>query len=122
MTVDFMRLGVVFSSTAVFGLMSIAILLVYFFLKIKMKRDKLNFFAEEGRSEDEVEKLRIVLAFYERLPSEAMKEELLSLMEGEPFMTHDEFNLRLDTFVSRVKAAPPQENTFFAYAGSERLH
>ncbi|MBK4739225.1 hypothetical protein [Noviherbaspirillum pedocola] len=87
-----------------------------------MKRDKLDFFAEEGRSEDEIEKLRIVLAFYERLPSEAMKEELLSLMEGQPSMAPAEFDLRLDTFVSKVKAAPSQENIFSAYAGSARLH
>jgi hypothetical protein len=51
-----------------------------------MKWNELSYLKEEGRSEDEMEKLRIVLAYYDCLPSARMQEERLSLMDGQPSM------------------------------------
>jgi hypothetical protein len=89
-----------------------------------MKLEELSLLRDEGLSEDEIEKLKIVLAFYDRLPSEAMKEELLILMERQPFMLPGEFDLRLDDFAARVKATtgPAQINAYLAYSTVKKMH
>jgi hypothetical protein len=95
-----------------------------FLLAIKMKIDELSLLRAEGLSDDKIEKLKIVLAFYDRLPSDALKEELLALMEGQPSMPTGEFDRLLDNFAARVKAATPlpQMCTDLAYQMSARLH
>lgn len=89
-----------------------------------MKLEELSLFRNRGFTEDETEKLKIVLAFYERLPSEAMKQELLLLIEHQPFMSSGDFDSRLDDFAARVKTAEPfaQVGSFLAGAVSSRVH
>jgi hypothetical protein len=89
-----------------------------------MKLEELSLLRGEGLSEDEIEKLKIVLAFYDRLPSEAMKEELLMLIERQPFMLPGEFDLRLDDFAARVKATtdPAQIVAYLAYSAFANMH
>jgi hypothetical protein len=89
-----------------------------------MKLEELSLLRIDGLSENAIEKLKIVLAFYDRLPSEAMKEELLILMERQPLMLPGEFDLRLDDFAARVKAAPTpsQMNVYLAYSHLAKMH
>jgi hypothetical protein len=82
-----------------------AILGAWFYRTTKMKSDELSFLREKGRSEEEIKKLRIILAFLESLPSENLQDELLCLMEDQPSMRSGEFDLRLAGFVSRIIAA-----------------
>lgn len=70
-----------------------------------MKFEELSLLQNGDLSDHDIEKLNIVLAFYERLPTEAMKRELLQLMENQPTMLPSEFNKRLDDFAVRVKSA-----------------
>ena len=89
-----------------------------------MKLEDLSLMRDKGLTEHESEKLKIVLAFYERLPSEAMKQELLLLIEHQPLMSPGEFNARLDDFAVRVKTAEActQVGSFLAGAVSSRVH
>lgn len=89
-----------------------------------MKLEDLSLLRDQGLTEDGSEKLKIVLAFYERLPSEAMKQELLLLIEHQPFMPPGEFDARLDDFAARVKtaAAFAQVGSLLAGAVSSRVH
>lgn len=70
-----------------------------------MKFEELSLLQNGGLSDHEIEKLNIVLAFYERLPTEGMKRELLQLTENQPTMLPNEFDKRLDDFAVRVKSA-----------------
>lgn len=89
-----------------------------------MKLEELSLLKAEGLSEDDIEKLKIVLAFYDRLPSDAMKEELLMLMETQPLMVPGEFDCRLDDFALRVKIAaiPGQVSAYLACANFAKIH
>jgi hypothetical protein len=89
-----------------------------------MKFEDLSLLRNRGFTEDETEKLEIVLAFYERLPSAAMKQELLLLIEHQPFMSPGEFDSRLDDFAARIKTpdAFAQVGAFVAGAFSSRMH
>jgi len=89
-----------------------------------MQLEELTLLRNQGLSEDEIEKLKIVLAFYDRLPSEVMQEELLVLMERQPFMRPEEFNVRLDDFALRVKAAggPTQYSGDMQHCQIEIIH
>jgi hypothetical protein len=94
------------------------------FKKYKMKLEDLILLRNRGFTNDETEKLKIVLAFYERLPSEAMRQELLLLIEYQPFMSPGEFDARLDDFAARIKTpnAFAQTASFMAGAASSRMH
>ena len=89
-----------------------------------MKLEDLSLLRHHGFTEEGSEKLKIVLAFYERLPSEAMKQELLLLIENQPFMQPGEFDTRLDAFAARVKTADAfaQVGALLAGAVSTRVH
>jgi hypothetical protein len=89
-----------------------------------MKLEELSLLRDEGLSEEQIEKLEIVLAFYERLPSEPMKQELLMLMERQPLMLPGEFDLRLDNFAARVKAitGPSQMSAYIASFTNGKIH
>lgn len=89
-----------------------------------MKLEELSLLRAEGLSENDIEKLKIVLAFYDRLPSDAMKEELLMLMEAQPLMMPDEFDRRLDDFALRVKmvAVPSQISAYLACTNFAKIH
>ena len=77
-----------------------------------MKWDQLTLLQEEGMSKEQLAKLQIILNFYDRLPSEKLKEELLTLMEKQRAMAPGEFDLRLQDFAERAKAV------FFRESGS----
>lgn len=89
-----------------------------------MKLEELSLLRDEGLSEEQIEKLDIVLTFYERLPCELMKQELLMLMERQPSMLPGEFDFRLDDFAARVKGstAPYQGSAYLAFSKNGRLH
>lgn len=89
-----------------------------------MKLEELSLLRDEGLSEEQIEKLEIVLAFYERLPSESMKQELLMLMERQPLMLPGEFDFRLDNFSARVKATtgPFQISEYSASFTTRTMH
>lgn len=94
------------------------------FKKYKMKLEDSSLLRNRGFTEDEADKLKIVLAFYERLPSEAMKQELLLLIEHQPFMALSEFDSRLDDFAARVKKADAfaQAGSMLSGAVSQKFH
>lgn len=89
-----------------------------------MKLEDSSLLRNRGFTEDEADKLKIVLAFYERLPSEAMKQELLLLIEHQPFMAPGEFDSRLDDFAARVKKADAFAQAGFVLSGavSQKVH
>lgn len=89
-----------------------------------MKLEELSLLRDEGLSEEQIEKLEIVLAFYARLPSESMKQELLMLMERQPLMLPGEFDFRLDNFASRVKATTgsSQISAYIASFTNGKMH
>lgn len=89
-----------------------------------MKLEELSLLRDEGLSEEQIEKLEIVLAFYERLPSEPMKQELLMLMERQPLMLPREFDFRLDNFAARVKASTglSQTSAYIASFTNGKIH
>lgn len=89
-----------------------------------MRLEELSLLRDEGLSQEQIEKLEIVLAFYERLPSESMKQELLILMEKQPSMLPGEFNFRLDNFAARVKATIglSQTSGYIASSTSGKMH
>ena len=89
-----------------------------------MKLEELSLFRDEGLSEEQIQKLGIVLAFYERLPSESMKQELLMLMESQPLMPPGEFDFLLVNFAARVKAStsPLQMSPSIASFTNGKIH
>ena len=89
-----------------------------------MKPEDLSLLRDRGLTREEIEKLNIVLAFYERLPTDELKQALLALMENQPFMVPSEFDLRLDDFAARVKtaAAYAQVSAYLASAALPRMH
>ena len=89
-----------------------------------MKLEELSLLRDEGLSEEQIDKLDIVLAFYERLPCELMKQELLMLMERQPSMLPREFDFRLDDFAARVKGStgPSPEIACIASSKNGKLH
>jgi len=89
-----------------------------------MKLEELSLLRDNGLSEKQIEKLEIVLAFYERLPSESLKQELLMLMEGQPLMLPGEFDFLLNNFAARVKATtgPSQISGYIAPSTSGKMH
>ena len=89
-----------------------------------MKLEELSLLRDDGLSEGQLEKLEIVLAFYERLPSELMKQDLLMLMERQPFMMPEEFDFRLDNFAARVRAitGPSQLSAYAASFTNGKIH
>lgn len=89
-----------------------------------MKFEELSLLQTGDLSEHDIEKLNIVLAFYERLPTEAMKQELLQLMENQPTMLPDEFDKLLDDFAVRVKSANNYVcvSAYLASAALSRVH
>lgn len=90
----------------------------------KMKLEDLSLLRDQGLTKDGSEKLKIVLAFYERLPSKAMKQELLLLIEHQPLMSPGEFDSQLDDFAARVKTADAfaQVGSLLPGAVSLRVH
>ena len=89
-----------------------------------MKLEEVSLLRAEGLSENDIEKLKIVLAFYDRLPLDTMKEELLMLMEMQPLMMPGEFDRRLDDFALRVKMAtiPGQISVYLACTSFAKVH
>jgi hypothetical protein len=89
-----------------------------------MKFEDLSLLRDEGLSEEQIEKLEIVLTFYERLPSESMKQELLMLIEKQPLMLAGEFDFRLDNFAARMKATadPSQMSAYIASFTNGKMH
>jgi hypothetical protein len=89
-----------------------------------MKLEELSLLRDEGLSQEQIEKLKIVLAFYERLPSESMKQELLILMEKQPSMLLGEFDFRLDNFAARAKATtdPSQVSAYIGSFTNGKMH
>jgi hypothetical protein len=71
-----------------------------------MKAHELSLLRQD-LSEVEIEKLKIVLAFYERIPCELLKDELLVLMETQPLLAPAEFDRRLDAFAKQVRLFIP---------------
>jgi hypothetical protein len=89
-----------------------------------MKLEDLSVFKNDSLSTKEKEKLKIVIAFYDRLPTEEMKREFLELVERQPLMAPGEFDACLDDFVARVKTAGAvaQVGAYIAVAASTRVH
>jgi hypothetical protein len=56
------------------------------------------------RTEEEIKKMQ---EFYERLPSDAFREELLAIMKRSNDMTGDELDVCLKDFYARIVAAMP---------------
>jgi hypothetical protein len=65
--------------------------------------EELSLLRDEGISKDQIAKLQIIFDFYNRLPCETLKGELLTLMEKQPAMAPREFDLRLQDFAERAK-------------------
>ena len=78
----------------------------------------------EALTDEQFGKLELVLAFHDRLPTQAMRETLLVLIEEEPFLARAEFDRRLNQFAAQAKAAmaPFQAGQYAAYASSEKVH
>jgi len=70
-----------------------------------MIRDEFSFLRNSGTSDDEIRKLKIIIAFHDRLPTDELKTELLSLMRDQPSMAAGEFERRLQDFHERAQAA-----------------
>ena len=70
--------------------------------------EELSLLRVEGMSKDQIAKLQIIFDFYDRLPCEKLKGELLNLIEKQRAMTSDEFDLRLQDFAKRAKAFPSE--------------
>lgn len=89
-----------------------------------MKLDDLSLLKNEALTDEEVRKLSLVLAFHDRLPTEAMQEQLLILMEEGSFMEPGEFDLRLSQFAAQAKAAmaPFQTGEHATVAAPSKLH
>jgi len=89
-----------------------------------MKLAELSLLRDKRLSEAQIEKLKIVLAFYERLPSESMKHELLMLMERQPLMLPGEFDFRLVHFDARLKAitGPSQISAYTVSFTNGKVH
>ena len=69
-----------------------------------MVRDELSLLRDGGMSKDQIAKLQVIFNFYDRLPCEKLKGELLTLMEKQRAMAPSEFDLRLQDFAERAKA------------------
>jgi hypothetical protein len=101
-----------------------AILEFYFLRTTEMKWDDLSLLQDEKMSDGKLEKLKIIMTFHDRLPTQALQEELVTLMEHQPFMVPGEFELRLDQFAAKVKAVtvPAQVSAYLAYATLAQVH
>ncbi len=75
-----------------------------------MEWDEFSLLRDGEMSKDQIAKLQIIFDFYDRLPSKELKEEILTLMEKQHAMVPGEFDLRLQTFAERAKAAFFQES------------
>lgn len=69
-----------------------------------MRIEDLGVFKNKRLLPEEMEKLKIVIAFYHSLPTQAMKDELLRLIERQPSMLHREFETCLDDFAVKVRS------------------
>jgi len=73
--------------------------------------EELSLLRDEGMSKDQIAKLQIIFDFYDRLPCEKLKGELLTLMEKQRAMAPGEFDLRLQDFAERAKAFSFRESS-----------
>lgn len=89
-----------------------------------MKIEDLDVFKNESLSPMEKAKLKIVTAFYDRLPTKEMKMAFLELIAGQPLMAPGEFDARLDDFAARVKSEERSTQGLISVAGPNlsRLH
>lgn len=89
-----------------------------------MKPSDLSLVRNTNLTDEEVGKLELILAFHDRLPTEAMRQALLILIEDEPFLARTEFDRRLDQFAAQAKAAmtPFQAGEYAAYIASAQVH
>ena len=96
----------------------------YFQKSKKMKLQELSLLRDKELSEKQIEKLQMVLAFYNALPTDTLKVELLTLMEQQPSMAPHEFDSRLSQFSVQVKSAmaPTQPSLLSTFKPSMRSH
>jgi hypothetical protein len=73
--------------------------------------EELSLLRDEGRSKEQIAKLEIIFDFYNRLPCEKLKGELLALMEKQRAMAPSEFDLRLQDFAERAKGFSFRESS-----------
>lgn len=73
--------------------------------------EELSLLRDEGMSKDQIAKLQIIFDFYDRLPCEKLKGELLTLMEKQRAMALSEFDLRLQDFAERAKGLSFRESS-----------
>ncbi|MBK4737290.1 hypothetical protein [Noviherbaspirillum pedocola] len=89
-----------------------------------MKRDGFELLNFEGKSEEQISKIKLILDFMERLPTDALREELCDLMEKQPSMALGEFDARLREFSKRVHAVLSSDaiDPYRAGYSPKRLH
>lgn len=89
-----------------------------------MVRDEVKLLDTEGKSAEEIRKIDILCDFMGRLPTDAMRAELIELIEKQPSMAPGQFEDSLHDFSQRVHATLFKDSVspYALNARPSRLH